>query len=122
LPDKREKAMQVNTNQKLISCILPRGTALDVLQKLKDEKNIIEASVHNARGMGKLTPQAHRGIGEQTEKELLNVAVPGDRAEELFEYIYDIANINRPHGGIIYMCKLQQSSPFIMPDLPEEKE
>ncbi len=60
--------------QKLITCILPHGVALDVLQRLKDEKGIIEASMNSARGMGRLTPLAHRGVGEQSEKDILNVS------------------------------------------------
>ena len=103
--------------QKLITCILPRGTALDVLQKLRDEKGVIEAAANSARGMGKLTPLAHRGVGGETEKDMLNVLVPADRADELFEYLYDIARINRPHGGIIFMTRLGRSTPFILPEL-----
>lgn len=105
----------------MISCVLPHGIALDVLQKLKDEKGIIEASVNNARGMGKLTPLAHRGVGEESEKEIMSVVVPAERADELFEYIYEVAQIDRPHGGIIYVHALSRVTPFVLPDLPEEK-
>ncbi len=113
--------MLILTEKKLITCILPHGLALDVVQKLKDEKDIIEANVNNARGMGKPTLQAHRGVGEQTEKEILTVVVPSDQADELFEYIFDMANINRPHGGLIYMCRLKQASSFVLPDVAEEE-
>lgn len=113
--------MQIDHQQKLITCILPQGIAFGVIEKLKDEKNILTANMNNARGMGKLTPLAHRGVGEQTEKEILQVVVPTDRGDEIFEYIYTVADINRPHGGIIYMCKLQQATPFILPDVPEEE-
>ena len=104
--------------KKLITCILPHGLALDLVQKLKDEKGILEANVNSARGLGKQAPQAHRGVGEQTEKEILTVVVHPDQADELFEYIYDKANINRPHGGLIFMCRLTQASSFVLPDIP----
>ena len=113
--------MLILTEKKLITCILPHGLALDVVQKLKDEKGIIEANVNNARGRGKPTLQAHRGVGEQTEKEILTVVVPSDQADELFEYIFDMANINRPHGGLIYMCRLKQASSFVLPDVHGEE-
>ena len=113
--------MQAPTTYKLITCILPHGIALDVLHKLKDEKGIIEASVNTARGMGKLTPLAHRGVGEQTEKDIINVVVPSERADELFEYIFHEARIDRPHGGIIFMEALEQATQFVLPEVPEEK-
>lgn len=106
---------------KLITGILPGGGAMDVLKKLREEKGIISANANTARGMGKLTPRAYRGVGEQTEKQILNVVVDADRADEIFEYIYHEANIDRPHGGIIFMAGLQQQTPFILPDLPKEK-
>ncbi|MBI2993613.1 MAG: hypothetical protein HYY48_05485 [Gammaproteobacteria bacterium] len=111
----------MDAEHKLITCILPHGIALDVLKKLKDEKGIIEASVSNARGMGKLTPLAHRGLAEQAEKEIMNVVVPSARADELFEYMFHEARIDRPHGGIIFMAALQHATPFVLPDVPEEQ-
>ena len=113
--------MRTLTEKKLITCFLAHGLALDVVQKLKDEKGIIEASVNNARGMGKLNLLAHRGVGEQGEKEILTVIVPADQADELFEYIFDKANINRPHGGLIYMCQLSHVSSFVLPDVQGEE-
>jgi nitrogen regulatory protein PII len=107
-------------DQRLVTCILPHGIALDVLRRLKYDQGVVEAMVGNARGMGKLTPLAHRGVGDQTEKEILNVVVPSARADELFDFIRRAAQIDRPHGGIIFMCRLQRATPFTLPDLPEE--
>lgn len=108
-------------NGKLITCILPKGLALPILKKLKEEKGINRANINSARGMGKITPLAYRGIGEQAEKELLNIVVNQDQADEIFNYIYEEADINRPHGGIIYMSQLSMSTPFILPELPNEE-
>lgn len=110
-----------NDPHKLITCILPKGMALDIVKKLRDEKGINTGNVDSARGMGKLTPHAYRGVGEQTEKEILNVVVTEVQADEIFEYIYVEAEINRPHGGIIFMAKLQKATPYILPDLPDEE-
>lgn len=108
-------------NHKLITGILPKGIGLEVVKKLKTEKGIITANVDNARGMGKLTHHAHRGVGEQTEKEILNVVVTADEADAIFEYISETADIDRPHGGLIYMTKLQRASTYALPDLPDEE-
>ena len=112
--------MRTTRDSRLITGILPGTKAMELLKKLKEEKGIITAHANSARGMGKLTPRAYRGAGEQTEKQILNVVVDAYRAEEIFEYIYHEANIDRPHGGIIFMTALRLGTPFILPDLPEE--
>ena len=110
-----------STLQKLITGILPPGRGHEMLKKLKEHKGIITANLDTARGMGKLTPDAHRtGVGSQTEKEILNVVISADRADEIFEYIYEEAQVNKPHGGLIYMTRLTQSSKYILPELPDE--
>jgi len=109
-------------NQKLITCILPKGICFDVVKSLKEEKGIVTANVKTARGLGKLTPLAYRGVGEQTEKEILTVAVPSEDADEIFGFIYDEVRIDRPHGGLIYMSNLDCVSAYSLPeDLPEEE-
>ncbi len=109
-------------SQKLITCILPKGISLGVVKTLKEEKGIVTANVNTARGVGKLTPLAYRGIGEQTEKEVLTVVVPSEDADEVFGFIYDEAGINRPHGGLIYMSSLEKANTYLLPEgLPEEE-
>ncbi len=106
---------------KLITCILPKGLAFPILEKLKDEKGINRANINSGRGMGKITPLAYRGVGGQGEKDILKVIVSQNQADEIFYYIYEEADINRPHGGIIYMSQLGMSTPYTLPDIPDEK-
>jgi len=109
-------------NQKLITCILPKSICFDVVKLLKKEKGILTANVNTARGLGKLTPLAYRGVGEQTEKEILTVTVSSEDADDIFGFIYDEARIGRPHGGLIYMSNLDCVCAYSLPeDLPEEK-
>lgn len=105
----------------LITCILPKGIAMGIVKALKVEKGIIRSNVSNARGVGRITPLAYRGIGGQSEKEILNVVVETGEADEIFEYIYHKADINRPHGGMMFMCQLGKTTLFILPDLDDEK-
>ena len=106
--------------QKLIFCILPKGVALSVEKNLKNDFGIVSSNVNNARGVGKITPLAYRGIAGQSEKEVLSIVVAEEQADEIFDYIYHSANINRPHGGIMYMHALQSSTEYRLPDVPEE--
>jgi len=111
--------MQVR--HKHISCILAKGTAAGVIKALKETHGIMAGNINNARGVGKITPLAYRGIAGQSEKEILSVVVPAGRADEIFEFIYHEAEINRPHGGIMYMHVLPRTTEYRLPDLPEEK-
>ena len=107
---------------KLISAILPKGVSLDVIRKLKDEKNIVTAKLNYARGTGKLTPLKYRGGVVEREKEILTVIVEAERGDEIFEYIFEQAGINEPHGGLMYMHGLMQSTGYQLPDVSEEED
>lgn len=113
--------MQALKDTKLITAIIPKGNALKVIKLLKQEKSLTTANVNYARGMGKLTPAKYRGIGEQSEKEIITVVVDKSRSDEIFEYIFDVAGIDQPHGGFIYMQPLLQSTDFILPETVEEE-
>lgn len=106
--------------QKLITCIFPKGVAHEMAEKLKDDHGLMTSDIKTARGVGKITPLAYRGLGAQSEKEILTVVVPSDNADEIFDYIYHEANVNRPHGGIMYIYSLNQATHFELPSLPEE--
>ena len=91
-----------------------------VEQRLKHDHGIVSANIKNARGVGRITPLAYRGVGEQSEKEILTVAVAAARADELFEYIFRVAQIDQPHGGIMYLHGLARGTAFTLPQIPEE--
>lgn len=112
--------MPTSTAYKLITCILPLGRSAPVVRALSRDQGIDTTSVSYARGVGRITPLAHRGVGETTEKEILTVAVVAERADAIFEFIYDEAGIDRPHGGLMFMHRLALATEFSLPDLPEE--
>ena len=105
---------------KMITCVLPKGSSRPVLTALKDEQGIVSANVNYARGTGRMTHRAMSKGMSQTEKEILTVVVPTERAEELFAFIYETADIGRPHGGLMYQTDLTVSSVFELPDIAEE--
>ena len=107
--------------EKLITCILPKGVATPILRRLKEEKGIVTCNINNARGTGRFTHRRVQRLGVVSEKEILNVVTSAERADEIFEFIFYEADINRPHGGMIFMTKLAHASLFELPDLPEEE-
>ncbi|EGV28289.1 hypothetical protein ThidrDRAFT_3918 [Thiorhodococcus drewsii AZ1] len=112
--------MRNSQRQKVITCILPKGRASPLAKHLACEHGLTTVDVHYARGVGRITPLRHRGIGETSEREILTVAVPADEADTLFAHIYEVAEINRPHGGLMFMHASLCSTTFELPDLPEE--
>ena len=112
--------MTTAAGEKLITCILPHGRALPVLEALKEEFGSLAANIHHARGTGRMTPLAWRGAGEATEKDVMSVVVPASRAEEVFAFIYERGGLDQPHGGILYQQSLRKSTEFRLPDLPYE--
>ncbi|MDP6184021.1 MAG: hypothetical protein QF609_09400 [Gammaproteobacteria bacterium] len=106
---------------KLITCVVPKGVAPGVLETLKERWGIVTANINTARGIGKITPLKYRGLGEQSEKEILTVMVEDERADDIFDFVYFEAKIDQPHGGLMYMLALQYATPFGLPDLPTEK-
>ena len=109
-------------SKKVITCIVPRGRALPVLKALRDNHNIITANVTHARGSGRMTPLAWRGVGESTEKDVMTVIVDQNISEEIFDFIYTTAGIDQPHGGILYQYPLARSTEYELPDVPFEED
>ncbi|NEV62887.1 hypothetical protein [Thiorhodococcus minor] len=112
--------MDAKDSQKIITCILPMGKAMPLVRTLATEHGLSAVDVNYARGVGRITPLRHRGIGEASERAILTVAVPASEADHYFELIYEIAEINRPHGGLMYMHGTNMATGFTLPDLPEE--
>ncbi len=113
--------MKTLTDRKLITCLLPKkdSKAFEVAKALHDEKGIETANVSSGRGTG-LVKRVSYGVW--VEVDILTVIVSEQQADEIFNFIFEKADINRPHGGFIFQGVLGNATPFILPDLPEEEE
>jgi len=106
---------------KLITAILPKGRDKELVRRLVDELEINSVNVNYARGLGRITPLRHRGVGETTEKAIVTVLIEEERADEVFEFIFYEADINQPHGGLMFQQPLLANTLFKMPDIEEEQ-
>jgi nitrogen regulatory protein PII len=113
--------IRYETETKMIACVLPKGRGRPLQQALVDQKDIITGTFHYGRGIGRESHIRDRGIGEQQEREVFEVVVPAERAEEIFEFIFTEAGMGEPHGGMIYMTRLPRSTIMTLPELPEEE-
>lgn len=112
--------MNLNKNSKLITCILPKGKGLPLLQALS-EKGVTRADLSFARGSDILAPLDSKGLLQiQEEKELVTVvADDATQAEDLFAFIYEHVDMNHIGGGMLYMGELSLASPYLLPNIEE---
>ncbi|MCB0391008.1 MAG: hypothetical protein KDD58_06950 [Bdellovibrionales bacterium] len=105
-------------NGKVITCILPKGEALGLLKKLFD-KGVTRANFAFARGFDVHDVDNPRtGIPDAVEKEIVTLIADDEhQGEELFDFIFQNGNINRPGGGLIYMSKIQAASIYELPKI-----
>ena len=108
------------TGGKLITCILPKGHAIPLMEKLRKEKNVTNMSFHHARGAGR-SGHERRGIGHYVENHILTIATSDADADDVFNFIYHEAKIGEGHNGMIWMEKLGMFTPYILPNEIQEK-
>ena len=108
--------MQTYPNNKLITCIMPRGSGAEIVEALHTEMGITSANFINARGIS----ERKRYFAEEVD--VLLVVVNQSRADEIFTYLHDRAGVGDSRGRLMFQQSLIASSSFILPELPSEDE
>ncbi len=105
--------MVVLTHAVLITCIVQRGAADDVVQAAH-EAGAHGATIFHGRGTG--VRQKHLGLLGLTvnaEKEIVYIVVPDDQVDRVFERIYLAAKLDTPGMGIIYTTPIEKMATHI---------
>ncbi len=97
--------MNIETNNKLITCLIPKGKGVETIAALKDEKHILGANVYGGRS------NLFQG-SKEIESETLAVVVAEERCGEVFEFLYERLEIGLPHNGIMFQSELASSTEF----------
>jgi hypothetical protein len=111
---------------KQIWAILPDDEKLihQVIHALKDEKKILTAHQIVCRGMGAVgRPGRGFRVGARPPKSLrlLTVVVAEDQADEIFDFVFEQANVDRPMGGIVFSGPLEGATAFLIPEGVDEE-
>ncbi len=104
-----------------ITCVLPKGRALEIIKTLKEEKGLATANLGFARGTSTKF-KSWGGGGETVEKDILDVLVPASRSEEIFEFLFEAAEIDSAYGAFMYMGDPIRAVPYVLPDIPAEPQ
>lgn len=110
-----------DADSRLITCILPKGAGKPLLEAIHNY-GVTTANMYFARGSDAGDPFDRNGLPVQVQKEIVTLVVPKKDAEKMFEFVIEYGQINRPGGGVAYQGKLDQSVPFVLPDLPDPSQ
>ncbi|HEY5637068.1 MAG TPA: hypothetical protein VIS77_09225 [Burkholderiales bacterium] len=99
---------------KLITCILPSGRALEVLELLRAEYGLPSAYAHHAR---EVTFRPGEDLAD--ESELVTVLVPEARAEEIFEVLRATLALDAPGSGLVMMERTRLARASAAPTVPD---
>ncbi len=102
-----------------ITCVLPKGRGMPLIERMHESMIIETGNVGSGRSRGTV---ASISYGEWQEVDILTVEVMADAAEDVFAFIYREGEIDQPHGGLMYMARLDRLTPYVLPDIVEEEK
>ena len=109
--------MDESINSKLITSFLPKGKGLPLVKLLKEETGLSTGNVSSSRGTG---TSSNSEFGDWVEVDVFDVVVDAERADEIFNFIYEKAGIADGSHGFMIQSNLSRSTKFSLPDLPQE--
>lgn len=108
-----------DSGTRLITAIIASDLGHSLLERLDREFRVHTALLHRARGVGVVSILRGLKFGAREEWDVLEVMVPGERADEVFTWLYEEAGIDQPHGGFIYMASPYRAVSSARPRVPE---
>ncbi len=107
-----ERDITVLTDVSLITCVVQRGYADDVIRAAQ-EAGAQGATTYFARGSGVRERLGILGVAVEVEKEMINVVVANDQVERVFEKMFLAGQLDTPAMGFIYITQLEKAATYI---------
>ena len=111
-----KREITVLTNVALITCIVQRGIADDIIAAAR-EAGAQGATVHYAKGTGIRERLGILGVAVEVEKEVINIVVSSEQADKVFEKIYIAGRLDTPGMGMVYITPLDKAATYVPPDI-----
>jgi hypothetical protein len=109
---------------KLITCILPDdGIHRKLLQDLHANGKAVRVSSQSGLGIDVFADsKAKPGtLPDAYLVRIVQIVAKADEADELFEYVHAVAQINRPGGGVMMQVPLITATHYELPEgVPDE--
>ena len=115
--NKRE--LIVLTDVALITCIVQRGMADQIVQAAQDA-GAQGATIYYARGGGVRERLGILGLAVEVEKEVINIVVAADHVDRVFERMYIAGRLDTPGMGFLYVTPLEKAGTFIPPEIADK--
>ncbi|MBF0291907.1 MAG: P-II family nitrogen regulator [Nitrospinae bacterium] len=114
-----EKKITALTDVALITCVVQRGMADEVIKAARDA-GAQGSTVFYARGYGVRERLGLLGVAVDVEKEVVNIVVSTDQANRIFEKMSVAAKMDTPGMGFMYMTHLDKAVTYIPPEVLEK--
>ena len=114
-----KKEITVLTDVALITCIVQRGLADDII-KAAQEVGAQGATVHYARGEGIRERLGVLKFAIEVEKEIINILVATEQIDRIFEKVFIAGKMDIPGMGVIYVTPLEKAASYVPPEIIEK--
>ncbi len=114
----KQRGITVLTDASLITCIVQRGTA-DNIVKAAQDAGAQGATVNYAQGVGVRERLGVMGLAIEVDKEVISIIVANDQADRVFEAMYLAGKLDTPGMGIMTLAALDKIATFIPLELVE---
>ena len=113
-----KKNITVLTDLNLITCIVQKGAADDIV-KAAVEAGVQGATIHYARGTGVRERLGLLGVAVESEKEVINIMVSAEMTDMVFETLYFAGKLDTPGMGIIFVMPISKAGTYVPEKLQE---
>ena len=114
-----KKEIIVLTDVSLITCIVQRGLADDIV-KAAQEVGAQGATIYYAKGEGVRERLGILGLAVEVEKEVINIIVANDQVDRVFEHMYLVGKLDTPGMGFIYVTPLEKAGTYIPKEIADK--
>ena len=114
-----KREITVLTDVALITCIVQRGIADDVVVAAQ-QAGAQGATIFYARGSGVRERLGIVGLAIEVEKEIITIVVANDQVDRVFEKIYLAGKLDTPGMGLMYVTPLEKAATYVPPEIIEK--